>query len=174
MRQRWRATVVLSLLIGIAGAAAIGAADGARRTQTAFGRMRKATNAADVLLSVPRTGLTGYYDAVARLPEVETSGQAQGIGLATYRADGSIDPAGFPGAPLAAVDGRVGVTIEKLKLLSGRIFDPSQTFEAMGDHTTARRFHLKVGSLFRTWLLTDQSHQTLKGKPVTLKMVGFG
>ena len=68
LRQRWRATVVLSLLIGIAGAAALGAADGARRTQTAFPRMRIATKASDLLVSVGGRGLDRFYDAVGRLP----------------------------------------------------------------------------------------------------------
>ena len=64
LRQRWRATLVLSLLIGIAGAAALGAADGARRTQTAFPRMREATKGADLLVSPGGTGLQGYFEEV--------------------------------------------------------------------------------------------------------------
>src|ERR1044072_9885670 len=103
LRQRWRATLVLSLLIAIAGAAALGAAGGARRTQTAFLRMRVATNGADLLVSVGGTGIGGYYDALGKLPEVESYGVIAGIPLASYNKEGRPDPSIGP-VPTAAVD----------------------------------------------------------------------
>jgi len=174
VRQRWRVTIVLSLLIGIAGAVAIGAADGARRTQTAFPRMRVETNSGDVLVSVPQTGRNGYYEAIGKLPEVLAAGQLQGIQLGTYRSDGSIDPSGFPGAPVASVDGKFGFTIQRFKILSGRMLDPAQTFEAVADPETMRVFHLHVGSPFRMFLLESPPDRPIAGRPVTFRIVGVG
>jgi hypothetical protein len=136
LREHWRATVVLSVLIGVAGAAAIGAADGARRTQTAFPRMRQVTNGADVLVSAGGTGLNGYYDALGRLPEVESYGVIAGIPLAVFDKSGKPNPTIGP-IPNAAVDDRALFRVQRAKIVAGRIFDPNAVDEAVIDPKTA-------------------------------------
>jgi len=49
LRIRWRAWLGLALLIGLAGGAAVGAAAGARRTETAYPRFVQAQNGYDLI-----------------------------------------------------------------------------------------------------------------------------
>ena len=70
IRLRWRALVGLALLLGLIGGVALTAAAGARRTDTAYPRLLQWANAAQVEITPHGSGLTGYYAAVARLPQV--------------------------------------------------------------------------------------------------------
>src|SRR5438445_12092734 len=49
LRTRWRSWLGLALLIGLAGAAAVAAAAGARRTETAYPRFVQAQNGYDLI-----------------------------------------------------------------------------------------------------------------------------
>jgi hypothetical protein len=49
LRTRWRAWLGLALLIGLVGAAAVAAAAGARRTETAYPRFVQAQNGYDLI-----------------------------------------------------------------------------------------------------------------------------
>ena len=70
LRLRWRALVGLALLLGLIGGVVLTAAAGARRTDTAYPRLLSWANAAQVDILPEGTGLTGYYAALARLPQV--------------------------------------------------------------------------------------------------------
>ena len=155
LRQRWRATVVLSLLIAIAGAAALGAADGARRTQTAFPRMRAETKAADLLVSVGGTGLTGYYDAVGKLPGVQAVGALAGIPLAVMDRNGRPVPNSGP-IPIATTDARGLFAVQRPKIIAGRMFNPSAPDEAVIDPAAARQLRVQVGERLTMFLFTSQ------------------
>ena len=52
LRRHWRGLVAVALLVGIAGAAVLTAAAGARRTSTALDRFREFSRSADVMLDV--------------------------------------------------------------------------------------------------------------------------
>src|SRR5437879_4011010 len=156
LRRHWRATVVLSLLIGVAGAAAIGAADGARRTQTAFPRMREETNGADLLVSVGGTGLNGFYDDLGKQPEVESYGVIAGIPLAVFDKTGKPNPTSGP-IPNAAVDDRALFRVQRPKIVAGHIFDPNAVDEAVIDPKTTTSLHLHVGSTLPMFLATNQA-----------------
>jgi len=173
LRQRWRATIVLSLLIGIAGAAAIGAADGARRTQTAFPRMREATHAADLLVSPGGTGLQGFFDELARQPEVEDSGVLAGVPLAVYNKSGQPDPSAGP-IPNAALDDRTGFTVQAVKIIAGRMYDPNASDEAIVDPKAAALLHLHIGSTLRMALGTSNDEDFGQFVPVEIRIVGIG
>ena len=69
LRVRWRAMAGLALLLGLIGGVVLTAAAGARRTDTAYPRLLQWANAAQVDIMAPGTGLTGYYAALARLPQ---------------------------------------------------------------------------------------------------------
>lgn len=168
LRQRWRATVVLSVLIGIAGAAALGAADGARRTQTAFPRMREEAKAADLLVSVGGTGLTGYYDAVARLPGVEAAGPIAGIPLATIDQNGKPSPNGAI-IPVVATDARTFIEVHRPKILAGRMFDPSAPDEAVVDPAAASVLHARAGDRVTMFLFTSQTQDSTGAQVLNLK-----
>ncbi len=69
VRGRWRALASLALLLGLVGGVVLGAAAGARRTDTAYPRLRAWGNASQLSVVPEGTGLTGYYAALARLPQ---------------------------------------------------------------------------------------------------------
>jgi hypothetical protein len=173
LRQRWRATIVLSLLIGIAGAAAIGAADGARRTQTAFTRMREVTHGADLLVSPGGTGLQGFFDELARQPEILRAGELAGVPLAVYNKSGQPDPSAGP-LPNAALDDKFGFSVQAAKIIEGRMFDPDAVDEAIVDPKAAASGHLRVGSSLPMALGTSGDGEPPTWAPVTIKIVGIG
>ncbi len=69
VRARWRALASLALLLGLVGGVVLGAAAGARRTDTAYPRLRAWANASQLSVVPEGTGLNGYYAALARLPQ---------------------------------------------------------------------------------------------------------
>src|SRR6516162_4333372 len=82
LRARWSALLVLTLLVGLAGGAALVAFAGARRTSSAFSRLVHDTKAWDVLVN-PDNGSDSALDsnAVARLPQVSEAGRVDGISV---------------------------------------------------------------------------------------------
>lgn len=56
LRRRWKSLVVLGVLSGLAAGLAMAALAGARRTATAFTRLRSATNAADAVVFPSQVG----------------------------------------------------------------------------------------------------------------------
>ncbi|HJT38014.1 MAG TPA: FtsX-like permease family protein, partial [Actinomycetota bacterium] len=171
LRRRWRATVVLSLLIGIGGAAALGAADGARRTQTAFPRMVKTTRAGDVLLSVAESGLLGYYDAVGKLPEVSEVAPVAGVPLAALDARGQPDP-NITAGTIAATDDRFGFAMQRMNILAGRMYNASAVDEVVASERAAEDLHLRVGS--RLPLFVAKNSDYASGSTETFRVVGIG
>jgi hypothetical protein len=78
MRRRWRSLVGLGLIAGIAAGVAIAAVAGARRTDTAWERLRDATNAADAIVFTSQAGIYDPaelgYDTFESLPYVTSAG----------------------------------------------------------------------------------------------------
>ena len=67
IRTRWRSWLGLALLIGLAGAAAVAAAAGARRTETAYPRFVQAQNGYDLITG----GFPGNIDPARALARIE-------------------------------------------------------------------------------------------------------
>ncbi|HEV2686008.1 MAG TPA: hypothetical protein VGW79_05175, partial [Actinomycetota bacterium] len=171
LRQRWRATIVLSLLIGIAGAAALGAADGARRTQTALPRLREAAKSADLLVSAGGTGLKGFYAKLQTLPGVESVGMIAGIPIVPFDKDGkpNINAAVIPNA---VVNNEMMVSVERPKIIAGRTLDQNASDEALVNLGAARVFKVHVGSTIPMFL-SDSSNEITTGVRVSLRIVGI-
>lgn len=78
IRRRWRSLVALGLIAGIAAGVAIAAVAGARRTDTAWDRLRDATNAADAIVFTSQAGIYDPaeldYDTFESLPYVTSVG----------------------------------------------------------------------------------------------------
>src|SRR5205807_9837132 len=79
LRSRWRSSVALAAVVAVAVAVVLGAAAGARRTQTAYHRFLEKGNAADVLISAARSGIGGLYARIGALPEVQRIAVVAGI-----------------------------------------------------------------------------------------------
>ncbi len=142
LRARWRSWALLAAIVGLAGAVVLTAAAGARRTDSAYGRLLASSNAADVLVSPNNTGFGGYYQALAKLPGVQTVAPVIGVQALPVR----------PGRKLveaqvyAPADGRYGRVIERPRILSGRLPRPTQVHEVALDMRGAQQLHAQVGS----------------------------
>ena len=147
-RARWAAWLALALVVGLAGGVVLTAAAGGQRTGTAFARLLQASHAADVSVAVNGNG-QAYDRALARLPEVS--------GLARVLLDQVGDmslvlPGGTRvpsiGADVSA-DGRWGTSIDRFRVLQGRMFRPGRADEVVIDPQLAAGYGLRPGSTLR-------------------------
>ncbi len=168
----------LALLIGLFGGIVLAAAAGARRTATAYSRMVRETRDADVLVGVEHTGLTGFYDEMARLPGVTATGQLAGVNIVPVDAAGKPDIVDDP-AGIASVDDRVGYTIFRPTVLAGRVPRPERADEILANPAMAHLHHLEVGSKVSALVFRDlpddlRQIDSSQGQPVSLTVVGIG
>ncbi len=143
MRQRWRALLGLALLLGLVGGVVLTAAAGAQRTDTAYPRLLSWANATQFDITPKGTGLTGYYTALARLPRI-----------AAFTTE-SLYQTSLPSDLRTVVesesspDGALGIAVDKVKVLSGALYDPARPGEAMIDPRLASLEHLRPGGTLR-------------------------
>jgi putative ABC transport system permease protein len=148
----WRGWAALALLTAIAGGAVLAAAAGARRTDSAFPRFLRSTAAADVLVGPAQSGIGGYDIAVGRLPGVAQIAPVVGLAALPVTAGGSVDQAAEVVAPL---DGRLGVRLQRPRMLAGRQPLPGRPGEVMVDQIAAASLGLRVGSVLRLAVYSD-------------------
>jgi ABC-type antimicrobial peptide transport system permease subunit len=143
IRRRWRPLLGLALLLGLIGGVALTAAAGARRTETAYPRLMAWSNASQFDILPQGTGLAGYYTALAKLPGIAA--------LATEQFYQAV----LPGANdeeatvISSPDGRWGISVDRVKVLAGTLFNPAASGLAMVDQQFARQEHLLPGSIVR-------------------------
>jgi ABC-type antimicrobial peptide transport system permease subunit len=145
VRRRWRTLASLALLLGLVAGVVLGAAAGARRTDTAYPRLRAWGNAAQLSIVPEGTGLTGYYAALERLPHVAVAPEAlYNAGLPpTYR------QAGLMVQAMASPDGSYGTTVDRVRLLAGHMFDPHEPAATVINQQLADIEHLSPGGTLR-------------------------
>lgn len=176
LRAGWRAWTVLGLLIGLFGGGVIAAAAGARRTETAYPRLLEASGSSDALVGALSTGLKGYYREVARLPQVAEASVVAGLPLFPRLPSG--EPGNLNGNALAPVAGGFGRSLDRPKLLAGRLPEPERPREALINEVVAARYRLQVGSRFEMVAVhfnpagTDVKPERLV--PLTVTVVGVG
>jgi len=151
LRTHWRALLSLALIAGLGGGAAIAAFAGARRTVSAYPRFRAATHAFDDLIGVngqktpTDARQTTVLNSVRNLPAIIDSGFTDAF------AGEIVGPSGvaqsFPdlfivGGP----DGKLGTTLDAMKLESGRYADPSRVDEVTVSSIEAEKLGARVGS----------------------------
>jgi ABC-type lipoprotein release transport system permease subunit len=137
LRSGWRRGIGLALLIGLIAGAALAAAAGARRTDSALDRFNRHYLAADVLWLDDGSLPSGVnMDEVARHPLVAAAARAR----YTY----AITNEGL----VAPDDDNLGRRIARSKLLSGRLARPDRADEVTVAFDAAKRQHLRVGSAF--------------------------
>ena len=129
-------------MVAAIGGVVLVAAEGALRTESAYPRLLRADHAADVLISPNGTGLTGYYAALARLPQVASAASVieLNVGIPTKGASPSTEVQAE-----VSPDNAYGVSMDRVKILEGQMFDPSDPRSAMVDAALAEREHLGVG-----------------------------
>lgn len=164
LRARWKALAGVALLLGLAGGTVIAAAAAARRTDTAYDRFLAAQNAADVtLVDDGGIGLDVSLDRIVALPQVEDHARASLVLFIKGEH-----------AAVASIDDRLGRTINKFKVLEGRMYDSSKAEETVVGFGVARALGLKVGDTFP--LVEDEFDEDLAREGLantTMKVVGI-
>ncbi len=150
VRARWRSWLGLALLIGLAGAAAVAAAAGARRTETAYPRFVQAQNGYDLVTG----GSAGNIDPRRALAKIEALPEVAQWARIDVAASTAILPSGrvAPAPELMAITdlrGRAGFRLNRFKVISGRPADLRAPGEAMIDFPAADREGLRVGSIVK-------------------------
>jgi len=142
LRQQWRTSLALAILLGLIAGIALTAAAGARRTVTAYPRFLRQSHAADLLVTPAQSGFHGYFRAVARLPEVASADAAAFLQM-SLPVPGASRFSGLVAE--ASPFGGDGVAINRVKLDAGRIFDASDPRAVMINQQLADRAHVHPG-----------------------------
>src|SRR2546430_17638517 len=132
VRSGWRSWLALALLIGLAGGAAVAAAAGARRTETAYPRFVQAQNGYD-LITGGSSGKTDPGRALGKIEALPEVAQWARIDMAASSAISS-SGRGAPAPELMAVTdlrGRAGVRLDRFNVISGRMGSLRAPGEAM-------------------------------------------
>jgi putative ABC transport system permease protein len=146
LRRRWRATVLLIVVVGLAGGAVMAAVAGARRTDSAMDRFLAWNRPMQV--SVTRVD----YDLVRRLPQVADADESAYLALAPSTPVGAPDPGALGSVnPFPSGHGRLLTTVERPILVRGRLPDPARPLEVAVDETLAAGRRLGPGSRLRMW-----------------------
>ena len=138
LRSRLASTVALALLVGLGSGAVMTMAAGARRTDTAYRRFALAHLAADMQV-FPAFGANFAqldFSKVSHLPQVVAS--------ATVHFFGTDDQSLLA---MASADPSYGTTINRFKILAGRLPRPDVENEAMISFTLAKNRHVHVGNV---------------------------
>jgi hypothetical protein len=144
LRRRWRATVLLAVLVGLAGGVVLAAVAGARRTDSAVDRFL----AYNRPMNVSVAGLD--LPVVERLPEVADADEGTLVPLVLATPPGSADPDGTGVvAAWVTIHGRLGVTTDRPILVRGRLPDPGRPLEIAVNEPLAARRHLRPGDTIR-------------------------
>jgi ABC-type antimicrobial peptide transport system permease subunit len=153
LRRQWRQLAALALMLGLIGGLVLTAAAGARRTQTAYPRLLRWAGASQVRLIYGGSGR--FYQSLRRLPQVASISEAGYYNTLLPARDG---------APLtqiaayASQDGSFGLSADRVKVLSGRIFGESDPRAAMIDPQLAALAHLRPGSTLRLLVVPSDSN----------------
>ena len=153
LRSRWRALLAVALLVGLAGGAALAAFAGARRTDTAFDRLVKKTDAWDVLVN-PDRGTESVLEArdLVALPQVEQAGRVDGIFMGPAHPKSFTDF--FEFGNVLASRGKAGYAFSRPKLIHGRMPDPTRADEVLANPLQAKRNGWHVGDRVALLALT--------------------
>jgi ABC-type antimicrobial peptide transport system permease subunit len=138
LRRRWRRVLVLALLTGAIGAAAIAPAAGARRSASSLDRFRAWSRAADGEISTFGVPSRAQLSAFRRAGSLTDVTGFVAFGLQVPAVPGLQDI----GAPLG---GDVGAPLDRGRLVRGRLANPASADEVAIGEALAAQLHLGVG-----------------------------
>jgi len=148
LRARWRAWVLLGLIFGVVAGAALTAAAGARRADSAYPRFVQRYKSYDVLLGgIPTDDpaeAAQIRKKIIAFPEVADYSVSEFVAASAVLPSGAT--VSFPEMIVVGdPDGHELITVNKAKVLSGRLFNPEAADEGVVDFNSADRFKLHVG-----------------------------
>ncbi len=170
-RQTWRAWLALALLLGVMGGVVLAAAAGARRTETAYPRLLTWSHASDLQVAPEGSGLGGYYHALGGLPQVAALSTGELLDM-TIRIRGGYVPAAQMQV-FASPDGRMGVSVDRVKILAGHPLDPADPRAIVINQKLADQMHARPGSTVRLFGVPYDSHgnpDLRRAFPVTFRV----
>ncbi len=173
VRKRWRSILVIGLVIGLAGGVVLTAFAGARRTSSAFDRLRTDTRAGHVTVTISPVS-PRFAAQIGSLPGVASWAQL------------SIWPVRLIGDDyrpvVAAIDGRFGRDVDRSRLIAGRRARGSN--ELVLSESAAKGMRLGIGDVLRLATFTpeqadriaqskDEVSPTPSGPRIALRIVGI-
>ena len=158
LRSRWRPMLALALLLGIFGGVVLTAAAGAQRTDTAYPRLLRAANAAQLLVISSQYTPPAFYADLRRLPQVASVSVAT---LCDVLLPGSHGPGSTVVENLSSPDNSYGTTGDRVRILAGRPFSPAAPRAVMIDQQLAVREHLRPGGTLRVFLVPGGSNPVI-------------
>jgi putative ABC transport system permease protein len=172
LRGGLRRLLTLSVLVGLIGGAALVAASGGRRTDSAYRRFLESSKAAQVVVSRGGPFFPGYRDVnlskVAELPQVEAAWRFKVFAFAQARtADGRVLPFGDVGGIAGPVP--EGGAMYRPRVISGRLPDPTRPDEIALGYPYARGKDLVPGTRLQMSFV-DTTFQP--GPPIGMRVVG--
>ena len=138
LRRRWLRVVVLVLVAGAIGGLVLAAAAGARRSSSSLDRFRRYSRSADVELAVVGEPTSRQVREFERLSGATAVAQLRAYGVLLAR----LPPLQAGGAP---VDATFGTRVDRARLVSGRLADPSAPDEIAIGEAIAGQLHVGVG-----------------------------
>jgi hypothetical protein len=155
----------------VTGGLALASLAGARRTNTAFDRLRTRTRGADAIVFASQVGkFHPDWSKLAARPEVAT--------LAPWYLAFGVSP-GEPDETVlfGSVDGVWGSAVERPVVVRGRMYDPRAADEVVVEEDVAKQEHLRVGSsaTFHAYgaRQDDTSGEPPSGAQMQLRVVGI-
>ena len=146
VRRRWPALLSLAVLLGLIGGVVLTAAAGARRTDTAYPRLLTWANATQTDIIPEGNGIPAdYFAALARQPHIAAMTTAGIYGTVVSRGNQTNVTV------MSSPDGAMGVTVDRVKILAGRLYDPKAPGQAMVDQQLASLEHLTPGGTLRLY-----------------------
>ncbi|HET6188747.1 MAG TPA: FtsX-like permease family protein [Trebonia sp.] len=170
MRRRWPALLSLALLLGLIGGVVLTAAAGARRTDTAYPRLLSWANATQAQILPEGNGVPAdygntpdYFAALARQPHIAAMTTIGLYSAVVSRSDQT------NATVISSPDGAMGVTVDRAKVLAGRLYDPKAPGQAMVDQQLASIEHLTPGGTLRLYAVPSAENGAPEySKAVTL------
>jgi hypothetical protein len=146
VRRRWPALLSLALLLGLIGGVVLTAAAGARRTDTAYPRLLTWANATQTDI-IPEGNSTeaDYFAALRRQPHIAamtTVGLYSAVVSRSNQTNVTV---------ISSLDGAMGGSVDRGKILAGRLYDPKAPGQAMVDQQLASLEHLTPGGTLRLY-----------------------
>jgi hypothetical protein len=184
LRGRAQATLLLALLVGLAGALVLAAASGARRSEATLPRFLAANRTMDAGVYVqsddPFDDLAEARRRLVALPEVRQVFRLTGA-LILAGADPTDPGRWHRQLGAVALDPGSSIAFGRPIVVAGRLADERRTNEAVVDEELAKRRHLGVGSLYRVGIYTRQQFGPAgegqfvspQGPVVDLRVVGI-
>ncbi|TMK83251.1 MAG: hypothetical protein E6G46_03825, partial [Actinobacteria bacterium] len=185
LRARWRASLGLAVVIGLAGGLVIAAAAGARRQDATYPLFRKAQNTAQ--LGFANSGRSfGFaninFDYARSLPQVKDSALFDFyIAFIKTSRGKELTPISDqnPLVSFAGPDGRFDTVIDRMLIVDGRRANPNAVDEAVVSYIAAQNYNIHVGDTLDYRFPSFQdfaqgpSSATLTGPRVHVRVVGI-